>query len=258
MSPQELADTRYNSASAELEEIKRLLKRGDFDGARRLAEQTAAAFAAKGNELGQVWCRLYHADIAFGLGAFALAEEESVRCLESFTRLGSREGVGWACRNIQRSLCMLGNFDKSLGYGQRALEIFDLLRDPKGASVAMRWLGVCHQEQGKLETARAETIGAMRHFFYAGDTARILECIHDLSFVEAKCGHAAAALRLQKYVVNHSQSPRWAVVTVFASIGRLQAQLPPAPDLVAPLDVLVPSLLSGKIPESDPHSRVNT
>src|SRR6185369_6096091 len=149
-------DTRYNSSSAELETIKLLLKRGDYDGARQMADKTGAAFAASGNKLGQVWCRLYHADIAFGLGAFSLAEEESFKCLESFEQLGSREGMGWASRNVQRSLCMLGELEKSVEYGHKALEIFDTLKDPKGASVAMRWLGVCHQELGQLETARAE------------------------------------------------------------------------------------------------------
>lgn len=251
-------DTRYNSASAELEEVKRLLKRGDFDGARRMADSTGAAFAASGNKLGQVWCRLYHADIAFGLSAFSLAAEESFKCLENFVQLGSREGMGWASRNIQRCFCMLGDLDKSVEYGHKALEIFDALKDPKGASVAMRWLGVCHQMQGELETARAETIGAMRHFFYAGDTGRILECIHDLSFLELKAGRPADALRLQKYVVRHSQSPRWTVINVLSSIGRLEPGGLGLPDIVAPLDVLVPGLLAGKIPDYDPNSRVNT
>ena len=251
-------DTRYNSSSAELEEIKRLLKRGDFDGARLMADKTGAAFAASGNKLGQVWCRLYHADIAFGLGAFSLAAEESLKCLASFTELGSREGMGWASRNIQRCLCLLGELDKSVDYGHKALEIFDTLKDPKGASVAMRWLGVCHQQLGVLETARAETIGAMRHFFYAGDTARILECIHDLSFLEIAAGRPADALRLQKYIVRHTQSPRWTVLNLLSSLGRLEAQGLGTADIEAPLDVLVPGLLSGKIPDFDPNSHINT
>jgi hypothetical protein len=241
-------DTRYNSASAELETIKTLLKRGDFDGARQMAYKTDAAFAASGNKLGQLWCRLYHADISFGLGAFSLALEESFKCLESFVQLGSREGMGWASRNIQRCFCLLRELDKSVEYGHKALEIFDTLKDPKGASVAMRWLGVCHQELGQLETARAETIGAMRHFFYAGDTARTLECIHDLSFLEIKAGRPADALRLQKYLVRHSQSPRWAVINVLSSIGRLEAKNPGLPDIEAQLDDLVPTLLAGKVP----------
>jgi tetratricopeptide (TPR) repeat protein len=251
-------DTRYNSGSAELEAIKRLLKRGDFDGARHLADQANEGFAKSGNKLGQVWCRLYNADIAFGLGAFSLALEESFRCLDSFKDLGSREGIGWSSRNIQRCYCMLRELEKSVEYGHKALEIFDALKDPKGASVAMRWLGVCHQLEGELNTARAETIGAMRHFFYVEDTARTLECIHDLSFLEIKAGRAAEALRLQKYVVRHSQSPRWAVINVMDSIGRLEAQSLDGPEIQAPLDVLVPGLLAGKIPDSHLNASVKT
>jgi hypothetical protein len=253
-----MMDTRYNSASAELEEVKRLLKRGDFDGARRMADKTGEAFKASGNELGQVWCRLYHADIAFGLSAFGLAAEESEKCLRRFTELGSREGMGWSTRNLQRCYCMLGEMKKSVDYGHQAMEIFDTLKDPKGASVAMRWLGVCHLALGEIETARAETIGAMRQFFYVSDTARILECIHDLSFLEAKAGRPEQALRLQKYVVRHTQSPRWAVINVMSSIGRLEGKCQSLPDITAPLDVLVPGLLAGKIPAYDPNSRINT
>ena len=251
-------DTRYNSASAELEAIKTLLKKGDFDGARHMALQTAEAFAASGNELGQVWCRLYNADISFGLGAFSLALEQSFQCLESFIQLGSREGRGWASRNIQRCYCLVRDWDKSIDYGHRALEIFDTLKDPKGASVAMRWLGVCHQELGQLETARAETIGAMRHFFYAADTARVLECVHDLSFLEVKAGRFADALRLQKYVVRHSQSPRWAVIDVMSSIGRLEAKKLDAAEIKAPLDLLVPGLLAGRIPDFVLNAGIHT
>ncbi len=252
------SDTRYNSASAELEEIKRLLKRGDFDGARRMALETDTAFAKAGNKLGQVWCRLYNADIAFGLSAFALAAEESFKCLESFTELESREGQGWASRNLQRSYCMLGDQNKSVEWGQKSLSIFDTLKDPKGASVALRWLGVSHQHLGQLNMARAETIGAMRHFFYAGDTARILECIHDLSHLEIKSGRLGDALRLQKYVVKHTQSPRWTVINVLSSIGRLSVQRLHAPEINVSLDALVPDLLAGKITEADPNSRVVT
>lgn len=237
---------RYNSGSAELEEIKTLLKRGDYDGARHLTDKVAKGFAESGNVAGQTWCELYHADIAFGLGAFDLALEKSQECLERFKKLGSREGLGWSSRNIQRCYCMLREWRKSTDWGHKALEIFDTLRDPKGAAVAMRWLGVCHQNLGELETARVETIGAMRHFFYAADAPRTLECIHDLSFIEIKANRPTEALRLQKYIVRHSQSPRWAVVDAFFSIGRLEIQGLGLNDLDASLDTLVPSLLAGR------------
>ena len=251
-------DTRYNLASAELEEIKRMLKRGDFDAARRLAHRAGEDFARDRNPLGQIWVRLYHADISFGLGAFQLALEESFRCLELFSSLGNREGMGWASRNLQRSFCMLGQMSRSLDHGKIALEIFDTLKDPKGASVAMRWIGVAHQNMGELQTARVETITAMRQFFYVGDVARMLECIHDLGFLAVKEGRPAEALRLHHYVLRHTQSPRWALIHVMSSIGRLEAQGARLPEYKAPLDLLVPALLSGKDLSFDPHSRVIT
>jgi tetratricopeptide (TPR) repeat protein len=251
-------DTRYNSGSQELEEIKTLLKRGDYDAARSLTDRVAKGFAESGNKSGQAWCELYHADIAFGLGAFELALEKSTECLGRFTKLGSKEGMGWTLRNLQRCYCMLKDWKRSMGYGQQALEIFDSLKDPKGAAVAMRWLGVCHQQTGELDTARAETMGAMRHFFFASDAARTLECIHDLSFIEVKAGRAADALRLQKYVVKHSQSPRWAVIDAYFSIGKLQDEGLGKPDINASLEVLVPSLLAGRIPETSSPNGVMT
>lgn len=253
-----MEDTRYNSASAELEEIKRMLKRGDFDAARKLAHQAGEAFAKNGNKLGQIWVRLYHADISFGLGAFQLAQEESFSCLELFSSLGSREGMGWASRNLQRACCMLGQYSRSIDHGRAALEIFDTLLDPKGASVAMRWMGVAHQNMGELQTARVETITAMRQFFYVADVPRMLECIHDLGFLAVKEGRPAEALRLHHYVLRHSQSPRWALINVMSSIGKLEAQKARLPKYEAPLDLLIPALLSGKDLNFDPNARVIT
>jgi tetratricopeptide (TPR) repeat protein len=251
-------DTRYNSASAELEEIKRMLKRGDFDAARRLAHRAGEGFGKNGNQLGQIWVRLYHADISFGLGAFQLALEESFTCLELFSSLGSREGMGWASRNLQRSFCMLGQMSRSIDHGRQALEIFDTLKDPKGASVAMRWMGVAHLNMGELQTARAETISAMRQFYYVGDAPRMLECVHDLGFLAEKEGRPAEALRLHHYVLRHTQSPRWAVIHVMSSIGRLEAQRARLPLYDAQLDVLIPALLSGKDLNLEPHSSTVT
>jgi tetratricopeptide (TPR) repeat protein len=253
-----MQDTRYNSASAELEEIKRLLKRGDFDSARRLADKASEGFVKSGNKLGQIWCRLYHADISFSLSAFQLALEESFRCLEMFISMGSREGMGWASRNLQRSYCMLGQMSQSVDHGRKALEIFDSLKDAKGASVAMRWLGVAHLNMGELQTARVETISAMRNFLYVGDEARMLECVHDLGFLTLKEGRPAEALRLHRYVLRHSQCPRWAAINVMSSIGRLSSQPARLPDYTAPLDVLVTSLLSGKDLNFDIHTGVFT
>lgn len=247
-------DTRYNSASAELEEIKRMLKRGDFDAARRLAHQAGESFAGSGNKLGQIWVKLYHADISFGLGAFQLALEESFSCLELFSSLGNREGMGWASRNLQRSFCMLGQVSRSIDHGRTALEIFDTLKDPKGASVAMRWMGVAHLNMGELQTARVETIGAMRQFYYVGDVPRMLECIHDLGFLAVREGRPAEALRLHHYVLRHTQSPRWALINVMSSIGRLEAQSARLPNYDAQLDMLIPALLSGKDLNLEAHA----
>ena len=228
-----------------LDELQRLLKRLDYDAARREADRAKAVFTAKGDKLGEAWCRYYHAVIAFDLGAYTLAEEESRASIGEFEALGNHPGQAWALCNLQRALCSQGKAELSREPGVQALALFDQLGNKDGAPVAQRWLAVAARRLGRYDESRAELLVAMRAFAEAGRTQRLLECVHDWSWLEIAAGHPAEALRLQHYLIRHSQSPRWAVINVMSSVGKLEAQPERLPEFEGSVEGLVNYLLQG-------------
>lgn len=229
--------------SPDLEDLRRRLKRLDFDGARKVADAAGAAFEKAGNARGQAWCRYYLADIYFEMGAFGLAEEASRECIKVFESLKDKSGQAWASVNLQRALCLMGDAPGSQASGDKALILFESLGELEGAASARRWLSVASQNMGRLDEAREDLKASLRSFLAMHAQHRLLECLHDLSWLEVATRHPAEALRLQRYLIRHPQSPRWAVVNVMPSVGRLESQPERLPDYSEDLEALVKSLI---------------
>lgn len=229
-----------------IQQIRDLLESRRFDEAHRLAAATLLEREKENDAVGAAWAQYYVAEATFELGAYALALDESRPCIERFNKLNVMNGAAWAQCNYARALCMLGRHEEALEALAPALDEFHGEGDGEGEAVARRWRSLAQRSLGRLADAGEELTRSMRAGLAQGKRLRLLECLHDLSWFDLDSGREARALRLQIYVASHPEVPRWCVLNLASSIGRLEKRLGPLEPPTETPESLVGAFLEGR------------
>ncbi len=142
--------------------------RGEYDAARRLAEESGELYRRAGNTHGTANTMVQLGRIIGQIGDYHKSKEYLQDAYRIFEELGDQNGVARCLLNLGNCALFLGEAEESIRLQERCLEIFTRLGERKGVASALNNLGLIYEDLGDHQKAKELSLRGVTLFRETG------------------------------------------------------------------------------------------